>query len=90
MVSPTPTVWNPRAASADAVSAAWLSAPVPFMTDTVTDDGAGSGSPVMESVVGTDAEHLVDDALVLGLRRELDVAVVPPWYIRPPPAPRDR
>jgi hypothetical protein len=45
-------VWNPSAESADAVSVAWLYAPVPFITDTVTDEGAGSGVPVIESMVG--------------------------------------
>ena len=37
--------------------AAWFVTPVPFSTDTVILPGAGSGAPVMEFVLGGDAEE---------------------------------
>ena len=50
--SPSPTMLKPRAASALEVSVAWLVAPLPFTTETLTADAAGRGSPVIGSMFG--------------------------------------
>ena len=79
MASPSADHVEPERAEGVDVSVAWLVAPVPFTTETVTDDGAGSGLPVIESMVGADAEHLVDGALVLCLRPGTRRRRSPPW-----------
>ena len=51
---------------------------MPFITDTVTDEGVGQRLAGHRVDVRSDAEHLVDGGLVLRLRRELDLAVAAP------------